>query len=256
MYIRGRARKLEHDKDAHSHSDIDGRKFDHLKKAYQRLEEVYRELRESHMEMILRLAIAAEYRDPDTGSHIIRVSDYAAELGRMIQLPEKDVETLRAASPMHDIGKIAIPDRILLKKGKLTPKEYEEMKEHAAIGARMFENSKSPILRAASEIAFTHHEKYDGSGYPRGLKGDAIPIFGRIVAVVDVFDAIASKRPYKKERPFKETMEHIKTLAWNHLDPQLVFHFVKNQDRIHQIYTASKSIESFVAESEEAALNE
>ncbi len=252
MYIRGRSRKLGHDKDIHGHSDIDASKLDHLKAAYQKLKEANQYLHESHMEMILRLAIAAEYRDPDTGAHIIRISDYAAELGRFTGLAEKELEVLRAASPMHDIGKIAIPDRILLKKGKLTPKEYEEMKQHAAIGARIFENSRSPILKAASEIALTHHEKYDGSGYPRGLKGDAIPIFGRVVAVVDVFDAIVSRRPYKKEKPFKEAMEHVKALAWNHLDPQLVFLFVKNQNRVYEIYRASKTIEAFVAESEKA----
>src|SRR5206468_887188 len=122
-------------------------------------------------------------------------------------------EILRYASPMHDIGKLGIPDRILQKPDKLTPEEWEIMKQHTVIGARIFKNSKSPLLRAASEIDLSHHEQYDGRGYPQGLKGEEIPLFGRIVTMVDIFDAVVSKRCYKSASSFQEGMDYIKKLS-------------------------------------------
>ncbi|MGH7198037.1 MAG: HD-GYP domain-containing protein, partial [Candidatus Omnitrophota bacterium] len=159
---------------------------------------------------------------------------------------EEDVETLRYASPMHDIGKIAIPDAILKKPGKLTPEEWEVMKQHTVIGSKIFQNSRSSILRAAAQIALTHHEKYDGSGYPRGLKGEDIPIFGRITAVVDVFDAVLSKRCYKAASTFDEAFSYIESLAGTHLDPKLVEAFVRIKKKIISIYEANTVIQHFV----------
>ncbi len=222
-----------------------------LKRAYQELESLHRQVKESHIEMILNLAIAAEYRDADTGSHILRISDYATLIGHELRLSEDDLEALRYASPMHDIGKIGIPDSILQKTGKLTPAEWEVMKQHTSIGARMFKNSKSPLLTYASEIAWTHHEKFDGSGYPRGLKGDKIPIFGRIVALVDVFDAVVSKRCYKDAWPFEEGFDYIHSLAGGHLDPELVNLFSKCRADVKKIYTANLDIQRFIHDAAE-----
>lgn len=222
-----------------------------LKKAYQDLEEANRKIRESHIEMILNLAIAAEYKDPDTGNHILRISDYAAEIGKEIGLKGDELEILRYASPMHDIGKIGIPDKILQKPGKLDAEEWETMKQHTVMGWRMFQSSKSPLLKAVAEIALTHHERYDGTGYPYGTKGKDIAIMGRIVAIVDIFDALVSRRCYKSEWSFKETMEHIKTLAGTHLDPELVRVFLKIEERVFQIYNANLTIQQYIADYKE-----
>lgn len=199
--------------------------------------------------MILKLAIAAEYKDPDTGNHILRISDYATELAKAIELPEEEIEVLRYASPMHDMGKIGIPDRILQKPGKLTPEEWEIMKQHTMIGSRMFKSSKSVLLHTAGIIAETHHEKFDGSGYPAGLKGEDIPLVGRIVAVVDVFDAIVSKRCYKEKWPFEKGIEFIQTLGNNHLDPRLVEVFGKIEKEVKKVFDANLAIENFIASS-------
>ena len=219
-----------------------------LKKAFHQLEETHKQVRESYIEMILKMALAAEYKDPDTGNHILRISDYATAVGKAIGLNDDQLEILRYASPMHDIGKIGIPDRILQKPGKLTPEEWEIMKQHTLIGARMFQSSKSPLLMTAAEIALSHHEKYDGSGYPHGIKGEAIPLFGRVVALVDVFDAMVSKRVYKAQISFEEGLAHIKGLAGNHLDPKLVKTFAGIERQIRNIYAANKTIERFIDE--------
>jgi putative two-component system response regulator len=244
-YIPGKKR---HEKEEPGRSDDTRLDLDlnKLKKAYLELEEAHRELKDSHTEMILNLAVAAECRDEDTGGHILRISDYAVEVAREIGLPEEDTEILRYASPMHDIGKIAIPDAVLKKPGKLTPAEWEVMKTHTLIGAKIFQNSRSPVLRAASEIALTHHEKFDGTGYPRGLKGEAIPLFGRITAMVDVFDAVLSKRCYKAASTFDEAFAYIQSLAGTHLDPKLVAAFVRIKDKIVAIYEANTTIQHFV----------
>jgi putative two-component system response regulator len=147
---------------------------------------------------------------------------------------------------MHDIGKIAIPDHILQKPGKLTPEEWKVMKQHTVIGARIFQNSSSPILKAASEIALTHHERFDGTGYPGGLKGEDIPLFGRIVALVDVFDAIVSKRCYKPASSFDEAMDYIHSLSGTHLDPKLERVFIGIREKIRKIHDANETIQHFV----------
>lgn len=250
-YIRGRKgenerrAEVKEERKPPQRLDID---LEKLKKAYEDLEEAHRQIRESHMEMILNLAIAAEYKDPDTGSHILRISDYAAEVARALGLPNEEVEILRYASPMHDIGKLGIPDKILQKPGRLDPDEWEIMKQHPLIGARIFQNSKSPLLKAASQIALSHHEQYDGSGYPYGLKGEEIPLYGRIVTMVDIFDAIVSKRCYKSAASFREGMDYVKKLAGTHLDPKLVDVFVGIEDRIRTLYEANTSIQQFLSE--------
>ena len=243
-YLPGRERKNKKENDEKARpGDID---VERLSKAYDELAEVHRQVRETHIEMILNLAIAAEYKDPDTGNHILRISDYAMELAKALDLPGDEIEVLRYASPMHDIGKIGIPDKILQKPGKLSPEEWEIMKTHTLIGARMFQSAKSPLLKAAGEIALTHHERYDGSGYPHQMRAAEIPLFGRIVALVDVFDAVVSERCYKSKSSFEEGLEYIQTLAGGHLDPALVGLFVKKQKDIRKVYDANTTIQEFV----------
>ncbi len=251
-YLPGKERKKkEDDEKALPRGDIDVEK---LSRAYEELMEVHRQTRESHIEMILNLAIAAEYKDPDTGNHILRVSDYATELGKALGLSNDEIEILRYASPMHDIGKIGIADRILQKPGELTPEEWEIMKTHTLIGARMFQGAKAPLLKAAGQIALSHHEQFDGSGYPHGECGEKIPIFGRIVALVDVFDAVVSERCYKTKSSFEEGFAYIQTLAGTHLDPALVRAFVGEQKNIRKVYDASTTIQQFVSDFEHQKL--
>ena len=254
-YIPGRSKKREEGdpgpedkggkKPLQRSDDLDIQK---LKTAYDSLESAHKEIRESHIEMIMNLAIAAEYKDPDTGNHILRISDYSTEMAKILGLSEDEIEVLRYASPMHDIGKIGIPDSILQKPGKLTPEEWEIMKRHTEIGWRMFCNSKSPILKAVADIALSHHEKFDGSGYPHGKKGNEIPLFGRIVAISDIFDAVVSERCYKKEWSFKEGIEYIQSLAGSQLDPDLVNVFLENKHRICDIYDANVTIQKYINE--------
>ncbi len=249
-YIPGRKRKKPKDEETESpfRGDID---IEKLKLAYEDLAELHRQVRESHIEMILNLALAAEYKDPDTGNHIMRISDYANEIARGLGLSDPDVEILRYASPMHDIGKIGIPDKILQKPGKLTPEEWEIMKQHTVIGARMFQSARMPLLKSASEIALSHHEKFDGSGYPYGKKGKEIPLFGRIVALVDVFDAIISERCYKSKSTFEEGYEYVQKLSGTHLDPELVEVFLDRKPEFRHLYDANTTIQQFVKDFKE-----
>ena len=149
-------------------------------------------------ELILRLSRAVEYRDSETGAHVLRMSHYSALIAKELMLPDEFQQMILLASPLHDLGKIGIPDNILLKPGRLTADEFAVMKRHPEIGVGLLANSDSPLVQMAAEIAGAHHEKFDGSGYPRGLAGEAIPLTGRIVAVADVFDALTSPRPYKR----------------------------------------------------------
>src|SRR3989338_2616051 len=183
-----------------------------------------------------------------SANHILRISDYATEVGRALGLCAEEADVLRYASSMHDIGKIGIPDRILQKPDKLTAEEWEIMKQHTVIGSRMFQNSKSPLLKATSTIALSHHEKFDGSGYPNALSGENIPLFGRIVALVDVFDAIVSTRCYKSASSFKEGFEYIKSFSGTHFDPTLVKIFLKIENKIAQVYDANTMIQRFINE--------
>ncbi|MBF0159282.1 MAG: bacteriohemerythrin [Magnetococcales bacterium] len=187
-----------------------------------RLQQTHDDLRKTRLEIIHRLGMAAEYRDNETGMHIIRMSQYAALLGRQVGLDEQQCEILLNASPMHDVGKIGIPDRLLLKPGRLSRQEFEIMKSHTLIGSHMLFGHDDEPLRTAYLIALTHHEKWDGSGYPNGLSGDSIPLEGRICAVADVFDALTSERPYKKAWSVEQAMAEIERCAGSHFDPELV----------------------------------
>jgi response regulator RpfG family c-di-GMP phosphodiesterase len=177
-------------------------------------------------DLIVRLSRAAEFRDPETGCHIQRMAHYAASIARHLGEPEEYAQALLTAAPMHDVGKLGTPDYILLKNGRLDAIEQVEMRRHAEIGGRILADTDSPLLRLACEIAETHHEKFDGSGYPRGLKGDEIPLGGRIVAVADVFDALNSNRPYKKAWSLDESRAYIEQHSGRHFDPRCVAAFV------------------------------
>ena len=185
--------------------------------------------------MIFTLGSIAEFRSKDTGEHVKRVAKYSKVLAKAYGLSQKDVQILEMASPMHDIGKIAIPDKILNKPGELTPSEYEIIKTHAQKGYDMLQVSNRELFKVASQIALTHHERYDGTGYPNGLKGEEIPIFGRITAIADVFDAIGSDRCYKKAWDLDEVLKYIKDNSGTHFDPKLVQLCFDNIDKILEI---------------------
>lgn len=203
-----------------------------LEAATARLERLQRELAVARHETIDRLARAAEYRDDETAAHLHRMSAYCHLLGQKLGLDEYACEMLRIASPMHDVGKIGIPDQILLKPGKLSADEYTIMKEHAEIGFRILSGSDSELVRFAASIAHTHHEQWAGTGYPRGLHGEEIPLEGRIAAIADVFDALTSARPYKKAWPIGEAVAHLEAGSGGHFDPNLVSLFVGSLDDV------------------------
>jgi putative two-component system response regulator len=190
-----------------------------------------RELEQTQIEILQRLAQAAEYRDDDTGQHTQRVGHLAARLAHHLGLPEEHVELIRLAAPLHDLGKIGIPDHILLKPGRFSPSEYEHMKTHATIGARILSGGRYPLLRLAEEIAYAHHERWDGSGYPLGLTGEDIPLTGRIVAVADTFDALTHERPYKHAWPIAEALAEIARQSGEKFDPRVVAALVRLYDQ-------------------------
>ena len=199
----------------------------HNQELEQRVRERTREVEETKHEVIQRLMAAAEYRDDDTGEHILRMSQYSELVALEYGLDEITADRILWASPMHDIGKIGIPDAVLLKPGKLTPEEWTLMKTHCEIGADLLSGSNSETLQLAEIIALTHHERWDGSGYPKGLRGEDIPIEGRIVAIADVFDALTSERPYKKAWTAEEAIAEIKRSSGSHFDPEVVEAFLK-----------------------------
>jgi putative two-component system response regulator len=185
-----------------------------------------RDLEAAQIEIIERLARAAEFRDDNTGQHTERVGQMAALLARQIGLPDSQVSLIRRAAPLHDVGKIGIPDSVLLKLGKLTAEEFEVVKTHTTIGARILSGSRFTILRLAEEIAFNHHERWDGDGYV-GMAGSAIPLTGRIVAVADVFDALTQKRPYKAAWSVNDAIGEIDRQRGRQFDPTLVDAFMR-----------------------------
>ncbi|AYV57937.1 two-component system response regulator [Leptospira kmetyi] len=180
------------------------------------------ELRETRLQIIQRLGLAAEYKDNETGLHVIRMSHYSRIIALASGFSPDCAEDLLHASPMHDIGKIGIPDHILQKQGKLTPEEWAVMQKHPAIGAEIIGDHDSRLLQLAKTIAQNHHEKWDGSGYPNSLKGDEIPVEARIVALADVFDALTTKRPYKKAWEISDAIEYIRKESGKHFDPNLI----------------------------------
>lgn len=193
------------------------------------------ELQRTRLQIVQRLGRAAEYRDEETGIHIIRMSRICHTLARSAGLDGASCDLMLNASPMHDIGKIGIPDAIMLKPGKLTPDEFEIMKTHTTIGGKLLDGDDSRLMRMAHEIALTHHEKWNGSGYPRGLKGEQIPYTGRIACLADVFDALTSQRPYKAAWPIEKAITFVQDNSGELFDPFLVGLFERELPAIRQI---------------------
>lgn len=186
-------------------------------------------------ETIIKLSRAAEYRDPETGSHILRMAHYSRLIARSLGMDREQQQLLMDAAPMHDIGKVGIPDHILLKPGRLTDDEMAIMSQHTRIGYSILSGSSSTLLQMAAQIALSHHEKFDGSGYPNGLAGDDIPIFGRIVAVADVYDALSSERPYKTAWMQDQVLALLHEHAGKHFDPRCVDALLANIDEALEI---------------------
>ncbi len=208
----------------------------------QRVRERTAELQENYLETIFTMTRAAEHKDEDTGAHVQRISYYSRELARMLNQDEAFVDKIFFASPMHDIGKIGIPDHILLKPGGFTPDEWEIMREHAAMGAKILGNSKSPYLKMGAEIALNHHERWDGGGYPSGKRGEAIPLAARIMNICDIYDALRSKRPYKPAFDHLKTMDIITRgdgrTQPEHFDPVILAAFIQNHQAFCDIFEA------------------
>jgi putative two-component system response regulator len=184
------------------------------------------ELHETRLQIVQRLGLASEFKDNETGLHVIRMSHYTHILARAAGFSEREADDLLHAAPMHDVGKIGIPDAILQKNGKLDEAEWQVMRRHAQIGAEIIGEHDSGLLKTARIIALTHHEKWDGSGYPNGLRGEEIPLAGRIVAIADVFDALTSVRPYKPAWTVEEAVGFLRRESGRHFDPELVELFI------------------------------
>ncbi|AXX91517.1 regulator [Malaciobacter molluscorum LMG 25693] len=217
--------------------DLDGNIFEYIGIRHDITEivELHKELENTQREIIYKLGEISESRSQETGQHVKRVAEYSKLLAIKYDLSEEEINTVFTASPMHDIGKISIPDAILHKPGKLDEQEWEIMKTHSKIGYDILKNSTRPILKAAAEISHSHHEKWDGSGYPQGLKGGDIPIFGRITAIADVFDALGSDRSYKKAWPIENILDLFHKERGKHFDPNLVDIFFENIDEFLKI---------------------
>ena len=199
-------------------------------------------------ETLFRLARAGEFRENLSGNRLLRMGRFSAIIARAMDYSEEECHILEYAAPMHDIGKIGIADNILKKPGKLTPEEFEQMKQHTVMGYEILKDSPSPYLKMGAEIALNHHEKFDGSGYPNGLAGEDIPLIARIAAVADVFDALISKRVYKDAWSPKGAFEHIRSVKGQHLDPDCVDTFLDHHEQI------SQAIESFNSRQDEALI--
>ncbi|WLT30309.1 HD-GYP domain-containing protein [Geothrix sp. PMB-07] len=186
------------------------------------------EIRDSREEIAFRLITASEHRDNETGMHVRRIGLYATEMGRLLGWDQERVDTIRAAAPLHDIGKIGVPDAVLQKPSSLTDEEWVLMKRHTTMGATILKGSTVPFIQMGARIAIGHHEKWDGSGYPKGLKGEAIPLEARITALVDVYDAVSNRRHYKPAWPEEKVVELIRQGSGSHFDPQLADLFLAN----------------------------
>lgn len=209
----------------------------------------YEKIKKYTLDSIIRLTRASEYRDEDTGSHIMRMSRYSAAVAARMGLNENAVESILLAAPMHDIGKIGIPDRILLKPGKLTEDEWAVMKQHTVFGGKILEDSDTPILRMGEMIALGHHERWDGNGYPGGIAGKKIPLAARIVSIADIFDALTSKRPYKEPFTIEKSFDLIAGMKGSSLDPDVVdafFSIEKEIVDIMKLYSDDEGEESML----------
>ncbi|HET6869870.1 MAG TPA: HD domain-containing phosphohydrolase, partial [Solirubrobacteraceae bacterium] len=209
-----------------------------LRDALERLDETETHVREAERDVVDRLVTALTLRSEETGAHIRRVGAYSALLAHAAGAVTDGGEELRLAAMLHDVGKIGIPDAILLKPGRLTQEEFEVIKRHPTLGRTMLQGGTSPVLKLGAEIAFTHHERWDGDGYPQGLAGEQIPVSGRIVAIADVFDALTSDRVYRKAMPLEEAASLIDAEAGRHFDPALLPHFMASIDQVAAIRSA------------------
>ena len=214
------------------------------------------ELRQREQEIIHRLTLAAGYKDPETSRHTLRVAAYSEAIALELGLPEQLCNDIRLAAPMHDIGKVAMPDTVLLKQGRLTEAEYRQMQAHAQIGSDILARSHSSLLQLASEIAASHHERWDGQGYPNRLAGDAIPISGRVVCIADNFDALTTERPYKPAWSFDKTVEHILGRSGTQFDPDCVAAFERALPKIKEIMDNDRREQLEEAERTLAALSD
>ncbi|MBJ6609496.1 MAG: HD-GYP domain-containing protein [Candidatus Thiothrix moscowensis] len=203
-------------------------------------------LKQREEEIAIKLVSLTSYRDEETGAHVRRIGLYAAAMARALGWPACQIDDIRMAAPMHDLGKIGIPDKILLKKGKLTEVEFSIMKRHTEIGAKMLQDSNIPALDMAAEIALCHHEKWDGSGYPRELHGEEIPLAARITTIVDIYDALVHERVYKKAMCEKEAVELMSSMAGAHLDPQLFRVFMELLPVMRRIRTEVHEIDDLI----------
>jgi len=208
------------------------RKTSALRTALREMGEAQRRTHEAHLDTIRRLTIAAEYKDEDTARHIERIGLYSEVLARALGFSPGDVEIMLHAAPMHDVGKLGVPEQILLKPGKLDDEEWVVMRSHTTMGARILAGSDSPLLQMGEKIALSHHEKWDGSGYPNGLSGEDIAIEGRICGVVDFFDALTMDRPYRKAVPNDEVLEMMKGDSGTHFDPDVLDAFLSVLEEI------------------------
>jgi two-component system response regulator RpfG len=199
------------------------------------------EIKSREKETLMRLARAGEHRDYDTALHLQRMSLYSKALAEAIGLGKEEAEVIELSSPLHDIGKIGIPDSILLKKGDLTEDELKIMRKHPIIGYEILQDSPSKYLQMGGEIALAHHERFDGKGYPNGLAGKDIPLSARIVAIADVLDALSSPRPYKDAWTFDEAFEYLKNGKDKHFDPELVDAMISIRSQIEQIHFEHRS---------------
>lgn len=203
-------------------------------------------IKQREEEIAIKLVSLTSYRDEETGAHVRRIGLYAAAMARALNWSTQQVDDIRLAAPMHDLGKIGIPDKILLKKGKLTDAEFSIMKRHTEIGAKMLQDTNIPALDMAAEIAFCHHEKWDGTGYPRELKGEEIPIAARITSIVDIYDALVHERVYKKAMSEKDAIALMGTMSGKHLDPDLFAIFLELLPVMRRIRTEVHEIEDLI----------
>ncbi len=233
-----RRRRLEMENRLHRENleDIVRTRTVALQQALDWLERSEKELRLSREETIQRLAIAAEFRDSSTAQHIQRMSHYCELLARKSGMSPERCDLIRTASPMHDIGKIGTPDHVLLKPGKFTQEEFNVIAQHAEIGYRILSGSDAELLKVAAVIAWTHHERFDGSGYPRGLKGQAIPVEGRIASIADAFDALTTQRVYKPAFDLSHALELMLKHRGEHFDPELLDIFIASTDELTRIH--------------------
>jgi putative two-component system response regulator len=201
----------------------------------EQLKQALERIKTASLDTIYRLSVASEYKDKDTGAHIKRMSRYSVAVARRMGLDENTIETILYSAPMHDLGKIGIPDQILMKPAILDPAEWKIMKMHTVIGAKILQGSDAEFIKSGESIALSHHEKWDGSGYPNGVKGQEIPIAGRIVAIADVFDALTSKRPYKEPFTIEKSLAIVKEGRGTHFDPDVVDAFFDIQEEILNI---------------------